>query len=137
MSQLDDIQLITLSAFVQQGICEARKCLGHPGDAWLIEKLQRDSIDLPRSRWLQHTVTTVDYGTTMRDWDIWSEVAFRVPDEIARDLGALAMRPGGVVILGVLFCATHHPAGVETPGTWCSLCPGPVAEAGLLKRVFT
>ncbi len=136
MSQLDDIQLITLSAFVQQGICEARKCLGHPGDAWLIEKRQRDSLDLPRSRWLRHAVATVDYATTMRDWDVWSEVAYRDPGEIARDLGALALRPGGVAILGVIFCATHHPAGVEAPGAWCPSCPDPIARHSLLKRIF-
>ncbi len=56
---------------------------------------------------------------------------YRSPDDVTNELAALAMGRGGINILGVLFCAAHCPAGVESDARRCGDC-----TPGILRRIF-
>jgi hypothetical protein len=41
---------------------------------------------------------------------------------MARGIAVLSTMPGGVPLGGVVFCATHHPGGIQTSERMCLQC---------------
>jgi hypothetical protein len=53
--------------------------------------------------------------------------AGQVMDALAKGVAAASFSPGGIRTFGLLFCAWHHPGGVDAP-TAGYLCPQCLAE---------
>jgi hypothetical protein len=51
----------------------------------------------------------------------------QVMDALAKGVAAASFQPGGIRTFGLLFCAWHHPGGIDAPTTGY-LCPQCLAE---------
>lgn len=98
---LDDIGIDALSVAVRGALAELEESAHHwntNGAGWAdqLKGWRADGMRAIDQRFVESEAVTLAFSRDVRV-----------------GIAALAMRPGGVRVCGIVFCATHHPAGTE------------------------
>lgn len=123
MTTVGDIELDALAGTIARGIAslnDAQVLFSASGWADELARYAARAVEGINTGRIEQAVRNLTIGQSIDD---------------ARDLAALAMRPGGFRLLGIVFCARHAPYGTDAtfryacrdcePGSFRDLARGP------------